>query len=60
MLAYDTPICIDDNCIDRLTIIINEELSKLNKWFIDNEVVFNIDKKSYIIFNRNKSINNIV
>ena len=50
LFADDTNVFYSHACWGELVLIINEELLKINDWFLANKLSLNLDKTKYILF----------
>ena len=58
MFADDTNIFIAGHRLNDITLLINQELEKINTWFCANLLSLNVKKTNYILFG-NKNLPNI-
>lgn len=57
LFADDTNLFISGKSITHLVQKTNEELAKLNDWFLANKLSLNIDKTFYSLYSPNKTVN---
>ncbi|PIK60466.1 putative RNA-directed DNA polymerase from mobile element jockey-like [Apostichopus japonicus] len=55
LFADDTSIFFESNNLNTLHDIVSMELNQFNDWFATNKLSLNLDKTSYIVFNKSKS-----
>ena len=54
LFADDTNILFSGKIVQNLNEVLNQELSKVCKWFTANKLVVNMKKTNYIVFRRRK------
>ena len=54
LFADDTTFYVSHSNINTLYHIVNEELVKINNWFIDNQLSLNLSKTYYMLFTKSK------
>ena len=59
LFADDTNIFYSDTNIERLFQRVNDELDRINEWFIANKLSLNIKKTKYILFSKRSKIDEI-
>ena len=60
LFADDTNIFYEDVSVLKLQNTLNNELCKLNNWFMVNRLSLNVKKTSYIIFSNKTVCNNVI
>ena len=59
LFADDTNIFLEDNNLSHLIQILNQELIKLEDWFIVNKLSLNVSKTNFMVFSSKKIDNEI-